>query len=229
MSSRMPQHITKTISPVWGWSFTGAEWTCGVNVSFWLEQSQKTLHFHLKHKSSLKTNKTGRFWMSTCNCWRIRVSSRSSPDCPTTPPLSTPQHEHSIFDEYVFSVFSWDWKGSDVFSDLPVCYSPDYCLIFWLTHSRTPFCSPPLERPLPKIFSLWTSCCPSSSLSSLLVLLTSRTMSFLGSTRTKLRHSNVRWPAEEVKKKKKPQNDSLRAQRKRLNTVTGHKRHKYSR
>lgn len=36
----------------------------------------------------------------------------------------------------------------------------------------------------------------SSSLSSLLVLLTSKTMSLLGSTRRKLRHSKVRWPAK---------------------------------
>lgn len=42
-------------------------------------------------------------------------------------------------------------------------------------------------------------CSSSSSLSSLLVLLTSKTISLWGSTRRKFRHSNVRWPAEQNK------------------------------
>lgn len=89
--------------------------------------------------------------------------------------------------------------------------------------------SPPLERLLPKIFSFWTSCCPSSSLSSVLVLLTSSTMSFLGSTRTKLRHSNVRWPAEEVKKKQKQKRIHSQLSVGFYDTLPGHKLWKYSR
>lgn len=49
--------------------------------------------------------------------------------------------------------------------------------------------------PLRPSFSVRWAEATSSSLSSVLVLLTSRTMSFWGSTLTKLRHSKVKWPA----------------------------------
>lgn len=54
----------------------------------------------------------------------------------------------------------------------------------------------PRERERLRGFSLRWVVCSSSSLSSELVLLTSNTISFPGSTRRKLRHSNVRCPAE---------------------------------
>lgn len=53
----------------------------------------------------------------------------------------------------------------------------------------------PLGRDGLRGFSLRGVACSSSSVSSELVLLTSNTISFPGSTRRKLRHSNVRCPA----------------------------------
>lgn len=101
--------------------------------------------------------------------------------------LSSSDEEQERLRFFFFFVVS-SLDEQDLFLDFLSLLFFRLCLPFLLSLSSS---LEPLLRPS---FSVRWAAGTSSSLSSLLVLLTSRTMSFWGSTLTKFRHSKVKWP-----------------------------------
>lgn len=106
---------------------------------------------------------------------------------------SSSEEEDDLLPFFFFFLVSSSLEDeADLFLDFLSLLFFRFCLFFLSVSSWEPLRCWPLRL----CFSLCWTAGTSSSLSSLLVLLTSRTISFWGSTLTKFRHSKVKCPAE---------------------------------